>query len=84
MNDPRSPPFNSNDPPPLSEQSLNPHIIHPITPSPIQCFIAEVGRELEKIEGRLSQVYSGRDRPIRTEDNDPRIIDLHIAGRRNT
>ncbi len=57
------------DPSPSSKQSLNP----PITPSPIQCFIAEIDRKLGKIEGQLSQVYHVRDRPIRTEDSDPRI-----------
>lgn len=71
------------DPSPSSKQSLNPHINHPITPSPIQCFIAEIDRKLGKIEGQLSQLYHVRDRPVRTEDNDPRISDLNIAGSRN-
>ena len=77
----RSPPVNSKDPPAPPEQSPNPHIIHS---SPIQGFIAEIDRKVEKIEGQLSQVYHIRDRPIWTEENDLRFIDLQSASRRNT
>ncbi len=78
-----SAPSVNKDPPPSSEQSLNLYTNYPNTPSPIQYFIAEVDRKLGKIEGQLSQVYYVRDRPIRIEENDQRIIDLHIAGCRN-
>ena len=80
----RSPP-SSEDPSPYyadqrtpSRPSPNPHRVFPIS---IEGFVAEVNRDLETIEKSLSQVSqeSVRDKPTWMTD-DPRVVDLQIAG----
>ena len=65
------------------QHSSSPHGTRPVAPSPIQRFVAEVDGKLEKIETQLSQVYHVRDQPVWKKDDDPRVVDLQIAGCRN-